>query len=182
MEYSSETTPEAIYHQYLETYRVGVFEYIREDVIGPGDDDILPRKYFSGGFTAAQTRKVSTRESSERLLLESRATTGRGALYYVRMKLSEDDESLTDGEYYDGENVGGINLSTNGDFQLDIEREGEGFRFQLSGELNERLQNTSMGRLRPCVVFVRRIDEDQFEASGKSTHGERSAPKSTSSF
>ena len=39
---------EKIYQQYLEAYKVGVFNYIKEDM-DPLTQEMLPRKYFSGG-------------------------------------------------------------------------------------------------------------------------------------
>ncbi|MCC6759168.1 MAG: hypothetical protein IT395_06055, partial [Candidatus Omnitrophica bacterium] len=40
---------ERIYEQYLEAYTKGVYNYIKED-IDPVTNDVIPRKYFSGGF------------------------------------------------------------------------------------------------------------------------------------
>jgi len=39
---------EKIYNQYLEAFKVGVFDYIKED-IDPISQETIPRKYFSGG-------------------------------------------------------------------------------------------------------------------------------------
>jgi len=39
---------EAIYKQYLHIYKVGAYNYIRED-IDPATNQVIPRKYFSGG-------------------------------------------------------------------------------------------------------------------------------------
>jgi len=44
-------TNEAIYHQYLQAYKKGVFNYIQEDR-DPVTQEALPRKYFSGGYDA----------------------------------------------------------------------------------------------------------------------------------
>ncbi|MBL8013943.1 MAG: HEAT repeat domain-containing protein [Candidatus Omnitrophica bacterium] len=41
---------EGIYRQYLEAFKKGVFNYIREDV-NQSTGETIPRKYFSGGFT-----------------------------------------------------------------------------------------------------------------------------------
>ncbi len=38
-----------IYQQYLEAFKKGVYDYIRED-LDPGTQQIIPRKYFSGGM------------------------------------------------------------------------------------------------------------------------------------
>src|SRR5208282_2412244 len=40
---------ERIYQQYLQAYKKGVFNYIKED-LDPNTKEMLPRKYFSGGF------------------------------------------------------------------------------------------------------------------------------------
>ncbi len=42
---------EGIYQQYLRAFKKGVFNYIKEDV-DPGTNEIIPRKYFSGGYSA----------------------------------------------------------------------------------------------------------------------------------
>jgi hypothetical protein len=42
---------EKIYQQYLKAYRKGVYNYIKEEV-DPATHQMIPRKYFSGGFTA----------------------------------------------------------------------------------------------------------------------------------
>ncbi len=41
---------EKIYNQYLEAFKKGVYDYIKEDY-DPATQEIIPRKYFSGGFT-----------------------------------------------------------------------------------------------------------------------------------
>ncbi len=164
---SSEITSEVIYQQYLKAYRVGVFNYIREEVIGAGEDDILPRKYFSGGFTGALIRDTATRTHSNCLIIESRSTSGNGKLYWVRINLSEEYNDFIDKNDYGIENVGGIDFSTTGNFELNIEREGEGLRFQLSDALIERLHQTGMGRFYPNVMFVKHIDQNRLEISDK---------------
>ncbi len=52
-------TPDAIYQQYLQAYKKGVFNYIKEEsslsspnaFVGDTNTTIIPRKYFSGGIT-----------------------------------------------------------------------------------------------------------------------------------
>jgi len=46
------TVNQKIYDQYIEAYRKGVYNYIKED-IDPATKDVIPRKYFSGGISAA---------------------------------------------------------------------------------------------------------------------------------
>ncbi len=44
-----------IYRQYLRAYRKGVYNYIKED-IDPATQQVVPRKYFSGGFLGDMSR------------------------------------------------------------------------------------------------------------------------------
>jgi len=47
---------EAIYKQYLHIYKVGAYNYIREDV-DPITNQVVPRKYFSGGCSLGSSYK-----------------------------------------------------------------------------------------------------------------------------
>ncbi|VAX38220.1 diguanylate cyclase/phosphodiesterase (GGDEF & EAL domains) with PAS/PAC sensor(s), partial [hydrothermal vent metagenome] len=48
-----------IYQQYLEAFKVGVYDYIRED-LDPFTQQIIPRKYFSGGYTTVMYDKSTS--------------------------------------------------------------------------------------------------------------------------
>jgi len=48
-EYQDKTNVEFIYQRYLQAFKKGVFNYIKED-IDPSTQEAIPRKYFSGGF------------------------------------------------------------------------------------------------------------------------------------
>ena len=49
-----------IYDQYIESFKRGVFNYIREDY-DPQKQEIIPRKYFSGGYdNAVLSKKVAS--------------------------------------------------------------------------------------------------------------------------
>jgi HEAT repeat protein len=48
-----------IYSQYLEAFEKGVYNYIKED-IDPATQEMIPRKYFSGGFAFNETRMAIT--------------------------------------------------------------------------------------------------------------------------
>ena len=51
-----------IYNQYVEAFKKGVYNYIKEDY-DPSTQQIIPRKYFSGGVDAAMlTKKTSDTE------------------------------------------------------------------------------------------------------------------------
>lgn len=52
---------EKIYQQYLAAYKKGVFNYIKEDYDRLSRQPI-PRKYFSGGFSAADDRAMAVRD------------------------------------------------------------------------------------------------------------------------
>ncbi|VAX36700.1 hypothetical protein MNBD_UNCLBAC01-2168 [hydrothermal vent metagenome] len=47
-----------IYNQYVEAFEKGVYNYIKEDY-DPATQEIIPRKYFSGGTTASPLRVIS---------------------------------------------------------------------------------------------------------------------------
>ena len=48
VETSDINAKENIYNQYLEAFKLGVYNYIKED-IDPATQEVIPRKYFSGG-------------------------------------------------------------------------------------------------------------------------------------
>ncbi len=48
---------EKIYQQYLEAFKKGVYNYIKEDV-DPATEEVIPRKYFSGGFDGDKIQDV----------------------------------------------------------------------------------------------------------------------------
>lgn len=54
---------EKIYRQYLEAYKKGVFNYIKEDA--DPDGQIIPRKYFSGGLIFDFSQLVQTTDASD---------------------------------------------------------------------------------------------------------------------
>jgi len=56
-----------IYRQYLKSYKKGVYNYIKEDITP--DNEVVPRKYFSGGFSfqnaAMTTRFISGPDAAQ---------------------------------------------------------------------------------------------------------------------
>ena len=66
---------QAIYGQYLDAYKVGVFNYIREDASGE-DENFVPRKYFSGGFSASQTTAQTAVRKPSLLVFKGRLPSG----------------------------------------------------------------------------------------------------------
>jgi hypothetical protein len=55
-----------IYEQYLEAFKKGAYNYIKEEV-DSATQEVIPKKYFSGGF-AAQQLKLDIRRDDESLL------------------------------------------------------------------------------------------------------------------
>lgn len=55
---------EKIYRQYLEAYKIGVFNYIKEE-IDPLTDELLPRKYFSGGIVSISDSSMEVASEPE---------------------------------------------------------------------------------------------------------------------
>lgn len=56
IELEDKTAKEKIYSQYLEAFKKGVYDYIKED-FDPAAQEMIPRKYFSGGL--AKPKNVS---------------------------------------------------------------------------------------------------------------------------
>lgn len=72
---------EKIYQQYLEAFKKGVYNYIKEDY-DPATQEVVPRKYFSGGmeFTAKAVDKallVEQRSEQDTVTEVSRTTDGK---------------------------------------------------------------------------------------------------------
>ncbi len=75
---------EKIYAQYLEAFKQGVYNYIREDY-DPDTQNIIPRKYFSGGMAfnvdaAMVTQSVTRGQITETLFDQRFAGTTQGSL------------------------------------------------------------------------------------------------------
>ncbi|MDE2027726.1 MAG: hypothetical protein KGJ11_04205, partial [Candidatus Omnitrophica bacterium] len=55
---SDPSVKEQIYERYIQAYKKGVFNYIKEDALPGGQK--MPRKYFSGGITRLEPQRVAT--------------------------------------------------------------------------------------------------------------------------
>ncbi len=68
-----------IYDQYLEAFRVGVYNYIKEEY-DPGTQEVVPKKYFSGGMQfegkAINAAMLARRVSDTEFLQAAQKTTG----------------------------------------------------------------------------------------------------------
>ncbi|MFH0754040.1 MAG: M23 family metallopeptidase [Candidatus Omnitrophota bacterium] len=65
-----------VYNQYLQTYREGVYNFIKETV-DPLTHESIPRKYFSGGFSANDLRLSSASSEDPRVTDFDAAMLGR---------------------------------------------------------------------------------------------------------
>lgn len=179
---SSNVSADAIYQQYLAAFRIGVFHYIREDVVGPTEEDLVPRKYYAGGFTAVQTKDATEKVVAPELRLKSNSSTGLGSLFWVRINLSEEDGDLIDEKFQSIDRTGGIDLSTQKGFDFEVEKEKKGIKFDISKDLIDRLHENGMGRLKPSVLFVKLIDAKSLEISKKTNLSEHLQEVDGSSF
>ncbi len=68
-------TPTNIYEQYLKAYKKGVFNYIKED-IDASKGQMIPRKYFSGGFREGEAAAPAMTTNPQRLDFAMRSVTG----------------------------------------------------------------------------------------------------------
>jgi len=88
-----------IYDQYIEAFKKGVYDYIREDY-DPATQEIVPRKYFSGGFsrsgaanlTGIVRREIVTSETISRRDSALVAVVGRSS--YDKFKFRVEEASL----------------------------------------------------------------------------------------
>jgi len=84
---------EKIYQQYLEAFKKGVYNFIQEDY-DPVTQEVIPRKYFSGGFT---TKKRDAVTGKVQTLVESVETFDNAMLAYVSPKTRLAYEDMTKG-------------------------------------------------------------------------------------
>ena len=91
--------PGQIYNQYIEAFKKGVYNFIKEDY-DPNTQEVVPRKYFSGGFkeNLAMLGEASSGEAERRLIAD------RGTVRDVEVRLgsaammglSQADTTLSD--------------------------------------------------------------------------------------
>ncbi|MCR4337674.1 MAG: class I SAM-dependent methyltransferase, partial [Candidatus Omnitrophica bacterium] len=74
-----------IYEQYLEVFKKGVYNFIKEEV-DPATQQMIPRKYFSGGLVAPEQVGTTTREGAT---LAQQAEAARGQHEVVTMQAGE---------------------------------------------------------------------------------------------
>ncbi len=65
---NDKTIKEKIYQQYLEAFKVGVYNFIREDY-DPMTQQMIPRKYFSGGMGLERTNLVFEQRDADVAML-----------------------------------------------------------------------------------------------------------------
>ncbi|MBF0569333.1 MAG: hypothetical protein HQL18_00960, partial [Candidatus Omnitrophica bacterium] len=172
---------EKIYKQYLEAYKVGVFNYIKEET-DPVTREMLPRKYFSGGALAVRPEQIedaaqadaaeAVRASGERLdaaqvsLLSRLANgllglIGRGQPAAPAAK--QDAEAPATGREFTPEQLGDIvwTILNNGTSLEDIELafgHRPGLDMNEQGKRSEFFQNLSnKDRVAALEMLVRRM-------------------------
>ncbi len=85
-----------IYNQYLEAFKVGVYDYIKEEV-DPITKAIVPRKYFSGGFryfNRIESTDFSTNGSNDKSML----INGIGPVNSFVVDFKEDNALMSDSQ------------------------------------------------------------------------------------
>lgn len=86
---------EAVYRRYLSVYKKGVYNFIREDSI-PGTNQIIPRKYFSGGENMDTRGKIQQEDLAE-LSLSDKAVLAHRHAFLLSIQL--DKAQLTPEEF-----------------------------------------------------------------------------------
>ncbi len=76
VELNNPNEKEEIYQQYLKAYKIGVFNFIKED-LDPLTQEVIPRKYFSGGTKSYDLAQINEVDSSSRMTLSQRSNAGK---------------------------------------------------------------------------------------------------------
>ena len=90
-----------IYDQYLAAFKKGVYDYIREDY-DPATQEIVPRKYFSGGVTAFDSSKIRYIKDGLQFLSGvlrksfNRLISGLNGYFLVRWRTGESEKEVND--------------------------------------------------------------------------------------
>ena len=160
-------SPIEIYNQYLELYKVGIFDYIREEFTNSENPEVVPRRYFSGGITAIEALDLSQRVKKESLVLKSNSTLRTGSLFCVRVNLRQEDGNMVYKNITSVEKLGGIDLGLKHNFDFRIEKENNGIEFNLSGSAISNLEKNGIGQLKPKIIFIKAIKGNLLEISKK---------------
>lgn len=88
-EYQDTTNAKAIYERYLQAFKKGTYNYIKEEQ-DPVTQQMIPRKYFSGGVTLMDVSNAMTAAEGTDVLKNSEQV---GALQRIIMELSMPDPS-----------------------------------------------------------------------------------------
>lgn len=95
VDHKEEGVIDTIYDNYLKLFREGVYDYIKEEY-DPVTQDVIPRKYFSGGFSAtgfSRTDGAMSVTDSNTALLKSAAMT-RADQYVVTANIVQADGAM----------------------------------------------------------------------------------------
>lgn len=89
---------EKIYQQYLKAFKIGAYDYIREDY-DPATNMIIPRKYFSGGAEVAiktdEIIEIERRTDSGLIASAKKLTTGFLKTASVKLNLIHQNKKYT---------------------------------------------------------------------------------------
>jgi len=84
---------EAIYQQYLEAFKKGTYNYIKEE-FDPLTQEITPRKYFSGGFSATKLDMGVLNVTMNRDAINGSSPIGKGEILQIKLASSANVKKL----------------------------------------------------------------------------------------
>jgi hypothetical protein len=93
------TIKERIYRRYLQAYKKGVFNFIKEDA-GPVQGVTIPRKYFSGGMDAGMAAHPQVTE--DRAMLDNAMSNTGGELEKITAQLQQEPLDIPGYNYKGG--------------------------------------------------------------------------------
>jgi triosephosphate isomerase len=151
-----------IYNQYLEAFKTGVYNLIKEEY-DPATQEVLPRKYFSGGFEGAQIDGALRVSSGVRALTpdlrikaSSAITDGQDSSVFVRGVEAGKDAKL--------EVVNQISRSVSSPVSASLEAVQNTFRKAVIGG-NFKLNIESPGKLKELIFDLAQGVSTVFEAT-----------------
>ncbi|MBF0532515.1 MAG: hypothetical protein HQL23_05385 [Candidatus Omnitrophica bacterium] len=85
VDHNDPAVKQRIYQQYLDAFKKGVFNYVKEET-DPVTEEVMPRKYFSGGMQISASPVLNTLRRPQR---PATLTSNIGPTYYFQIDLKD---------------------------------------------------------------------------------------------
>jgi len=145
----------AVYKQYLESYNLGVMNYIREDT-DPVTQQTIPRRYFSGGYILRALKDLLAVDSSP-VSLERCVPKSRVPLWVDTEFVSVDGGFDSGPGHDEGTDPGGIDLDLSHSGRIRTVNAGSDPVFHFSPEGTTELIRRQGRAVVPIIRDIRRV-------------------------